>query len=101
MTEDIRKVLAREAEEAEARAERELRGQVGPQKGQRGRRPAADPAQVYAVRIPVSRLRELRELAGRLQKPPTVLIREWVLERLDEIGGAEASGPGQPEKRVS
>lgn len=83
MTESIQELLAREAEEAEERADAEERGEVAPSPGQRGRRQAADPSQVYAVRIPASRLRELRELADRLDIPPTTLIRQWVLEQLD------------------
>ncbi len=35
-------------------------------RGQRGRRSAADPAQVYAVRFPTSRLAELRQVADEL-----------------------------------
>ncbi len=85
MSEDIRDLLAREAAEAEARAEAEERGEVEPARGQRGRRPAADPSQVYAVRIPVSRLQELRQVADKLGVPPTALIRQWVIERLDFV----------------
>ena len=87
MSKSIRQVLAREATEAEARADAEDRGETPPAAGQRGRRRAVDPSQVYAVRIPLSRLRELRELAEQLDVPPTVLIRQWVIERLDEVDG--------------
>lgn len=83
MQDSLRETLAREAAEAESRADAEDRGDAAPLRGQRGRRPAADPAQVYAVRIPVSRLEELRALAEELGEPPTALIRQWVLERLD------------------
>jgi hypothetical protein len=76
-------MLAIEAEEAEARAEAEERGEVAPSPGQRGRRRSKDPAQVYAVRIPVSRLGELRALADELGEQPTGLIRKWVLDNLD------------------
>jgi hypothetical protein len=91
MSEGIRETLTREAAEAEARAEAEERGEVMPAPGQRGRKRAADPSQVYAVRIPVSRLRELRRVAEQLDTPPTVLIRRWVLERLDtmDAGGTD------------
>jgi hypothetical protein len=85
MSESIQQMLAREAAEAEARADAEERGEIAPAGGQRGRRRAADPSQVYAVRIPVSKLRKLRELAERLDVPPTALIRRWVIERLDEV----------------
>lgn len=84
MSESIREVLAREAGEAEARAEAEERGEVAPAPGQRGRKRAKDPSQVYAVRIPVSKLRRLREIAAERDTPPTALIRQWVIERLDD-----------------
>jgi len=91
MSESIREVLAREAAEALARAEAEERGEAVPMPGQRGRKRASDPSQVYAVRIPVSRLRELRRIAEELDTPPTVLIRQWVLDRLDELTAAPAA----------
>lgn len=85
MTESLRDVLAREAAEAEARADAENRGGIPPTAGQRGRRRSKDPGQVYAVRIPVSRLRELRVVADALGRAPSSLIRQWVLERLDTL----------------
>ena|SRR5215468_3119237 len=88
MSESTGEVLAREAAQAEARAEAEERGEVMPAPGHRGRRPAADPSQVYTVRIPVSRLRELRVIADELGEPPSTLIRRWVLERLDAAESA-------------
>jgi hypothetical protein len=97
MSESIGDVLAREAAEAEARAEAEERGEIAPTRGQRGRRRAADPSQVYAVRIPTSRLNELREVAARLDVPPTTLIRRLVLERLDELKTAD-QGTDDPER---
>ncbi len=84
MSESMREVLAREASEAETRAEAEERGEIAPMRGQRGRKRAADPSQVYAVRIPVSKLRRLRQLAEELEIAPSALIRQWVIERLDE-----------------
>lgn len=92
MSENIKEVLGREAVEAEARADAEERGEVAPARGQRGRRRAHDPSQVYAIRIPVSRLRELRELADRLQVPPSALLRQWVLERLDADATSHEAG---------
>jgi len=103
MTGSMREILAREAAEAEARAEAEERGDIAPAPGQRGRKRAEDPSQVYAVRIPVSRLRRLRELAEEMGVAPSALIRQWVIERLDEtdsrgrVPAAESStlsGPG-------
>jgi len=96
MSESTSEVLAREAAQAEARAEAEERGDVMPTPGHRGRRPAADPSQVYTVRIPVSRLRELRAIADELGEPPSTLIRRWVLERLDAV---ESDGTGDDVSR--
>jgi aryl-alcohol dehydrogenase-like predicted oxidoreductase len=89
MSESMRDMLAREAAEAEERADAEERGEVTPAPGQRGRRRAVDPSQVYAVRIPVSQLRKLREVADSLGMQPSALIRQWVIERLDAL---DASG---------
>lgn len=83
MSGSVRDLLAREAAEAEAVAEAEERDDATPQRGHRGRRQAVDPAQVYAVRIPVSRLKDLRRLADRLGVAPSSLLRQWVLENLD------------------
>ncbi len=95
MSESVREILAREAAEAEARAEAEERGDVKPTSGQRGRKRAEDPSQVYTVRIPVSRLRRLRELADGLGIAPSALIRQLVIERLDETGAQDQ--PTMPE----
>ncbi|HEX5495347.1 MAG TPA: hypothetical protein VFX70_12315 [Mycobacteriales bacterium] len=54
----------------------------------RHRRPARDPSQVYSLRIPVRRLEELRSLAEEQDVEPSVLMRRWVLERLDEEDAA-------------
>jgi hypothetical protein len=87
MSESMREILAREAAEAEAQAEAEERGDIAPTPGQRGRKRAQDPSQVYAVRIPVSNLRRLREVADDLGIAPSALIRQWVIERLDDSDG--------------
>jgi hypothetical protein len=94
MSESIRDILAREAREAEARAEAEERGEIAPAPGQRGRRRAGDPSQVYPVRIPVSRLRRLREVAASLHMQPTALIRQWIIERLDELDASTDADSG-------
>jgi hypothetical protein len=83
VSKSLREILDLEAEEAEAHADAVERGEAEPSPGQRGRRRSKDPAQVYAVRIPVSRLGELRALADELGEQPTGLIRRWVLENLD------------------
>lgn len=85
MNENLRELLGQEADEAEAYADAEELGKVAPQPGQRGRKKSKDPSQVYAVRIPVSRLNEIRSIADRIGEAPSVLIRKWVLERLDEL----------------
>lgn len=82
--ESIREALAREAAEAEIVAEEEERGERAPQPGQRGRRTATDPSQVYSVRVPVERLEQLRRLAAQRGVAPTALLRQFVLERLDQ-----------------
>lgn len=101
MSESVRDMLAREAAEAKARADAEERGEIAPAPGQRGRRRAADPSQVYAVRIPVSRLRRLREVAASRKMQPTALIRQWVIERLDELDASSTSHFDEPQAPVS
>jgi hypothetical protein len=83
MTTDIGQMLALEAQEAEGRAEAEEAGAVEPMPGQRARRQASEPTQVYTVRIPVARLEELRATAERLGEAPSALLRRWALERLE------------------
>jgi hypothetical protein len=91
MSESVRDMLAREAVEAEERADSEERGEMAAAPGQRGRRRAADPSQVYTVRIPVSQLRKLREVADSLNVQPSALIRQWVIERLDALDASSVS----------
>ncbi|MHB8451847.1 MAG: hypothetical protein ACYDAQ_15580 [Mycobacteriales bacterium] len=55
-----------------------------------------DPAQVYAVRIPLSRLAELRALAEEIGEPPTALIRRWVLEQLDAANAGRRTEKRRP-----
>lgn len=42
---------------------------------------------VYSLRLPADKIARLQELAAAIGVPPTVLLRTWVIERLDE--GAE------------
>lgn len=84
MEESIRDMLAREAEEAEAAAdarEAEGRPETG---GQRARAQAGEASQVYSVRIPAERLEQLRRLAEERGVRPTALLRQFVLDRLDQ-----------------
>lgn len=46
--------------------------------------PPHRPSQVYSIRIPVERIEQLRLMAVDQGTTPTALIREWVIERLDE-----------------
>jgi AraC-like DNA-binding protein len=50
----------------------------------RARRQAAEPSQVYSIRVPVDRIVQLRRLADQRGMAPTVLMRQFVLERLDQ-----------------
>lgn len=63
----------------------------------RSERLPSDPSQVYSIRIPVSRLDKIRRLATRYRMPPTSMLRQWILERLDfeeqSGGGSEDMFP--------
>jgi len=77
MSENIKDILAMEAEEAEEGRRTGKKG--GPlHQGM----PPRDPAQVYSLRMPVERLGALRRIAGAYGANPTALMRTWVLERL-------------------
>ncbi|MEX2556676.1 MAG: hypothetical protein WEB06_13755 [Actinomycetota bacterium] len=71
-------------EEAERLDDLEEKDALDPVPFTRLRRYAKEPSQVYAIRIPASRLEVIRRLAERRKEQPTALLREWVLERLDE-----------------
>ena len=74
---DVREMLAAEAEASEEHRDAALdyvRSTVTPRR---------EPAQVYSLRIPVRRLAELREVADAQGVEPSVLMRRWVLDRLD------------------
>ena len=59
---------------------------------------AKEASQVYAIRIPVGRLHEIRLLAEARGEQPTSLLREWVLERLDsELAVAVGEDAGRYE----
>ncbi len=74
---EISRVLEEEAERFEKEKDKDASHRyVTP-------RPAAEPSQVYSVRIPVSRIEELRALATREGKQPSAMIRDWILRRLD------------------
>jgi|SRR5579885_3396578 len=85
----IAEFLAQEAEDAEQHRD-EPNGPMF-----HSRRPSVDPSQVYSVRMPVAKLEQLRQLAAKAEMNPSSLMRQWILERLDE----EAQG-GREEKRL-
>lgn len=62
----------------------------------RTRSKAKDPSQVYSVRIPVEQIDRLRSRAEERGIGATVLMRQWVLERLTAEDMAESS----PEQRL-
>lgn len=47
--------------------------------------PPRQPSQVYSVRIPVGQLDLLRRIAAERNEQPSVLMRRWVLERLEAV----------------
>ena len=74
---NLRDTLATEAADAEARQDEP------PGRMQRTReRGGAN--HVYTVRMPADRLAELRAVAEQSGEQPSALMRQWVLERLDE-----------------
>lgn len=78
MRERIADLLAAEAEAAEQlRDDDDLGPTYAP------KHPPKDPSQVYSVRIPVSRLEQLRQRATEEGVAPSSLMRKWVIERLD------------------
>ncbi len=77
---DVASILAGEAEEAEAVADAEERGERLATCGQRARRQAVDSAQVYSVRIPVEQVETLGVAAAKVGKAPSSLMREWTNE---------------------
>ncbi|MGN6331506.1 MAG: hypothetical protein ACTHOD_07620 [Motilibacteraceae bacterium] len=81
MSDDIRAMLAREADEAEAVAEAEDRGErpLAPRHRRSGPQEAS---QVYSVRLPREAIEQLRAVAESLGEAPTALLRRFVMERL-------------------
>ena len=79
----LREKIAAEVEQAEATADAELH--------YRRRRPTR--SSVYGLRLPDERIEQLRRLAEARGMEPSTLVRQWVIEHLDEskqdIGGRE------------
>jgi hypothetical protein len=78
MMDDIDRMLAEEAENAELHQHDDDRAP-----GYRRKYPPREPAQVYSVRIPADKLERLRERAAELGMAPSALMRQWVIERLE------------------
>ena len=45
--------------------------------------PPVNPSQVYSIRIPVERLKQLRQRAEAESTTPSALMRSWIIERLE------------------
>jgi hypothetical protein len=86
---DIRKTLEEVAELAERTKEQRLRRFGRPPK------PEGEVGQVYSIRIPVARIAELEEVAATRGEPPRTMLREWVLERLEDETRRAKRGQGR------
>lgn len=47
-------------------------------------RPPKEPSQVYSLRLPATVVEELRVLADAKGEAPTALLRQWVLDRMEQ-----------------
>jgi len=74
--------LGEDIEAREATTDREME----PAHAVRSRRAPRDPSEVYSLRIPVTRLAEVRRIAASERTTSAALLRRWVLERLDAEG---------------
>ncbi|MGH2727071.1 MAG: hypothetical protein ACRDKS_08855 [Actinomycetota bacterium] len=99
---DITKKLEEVAELAERTKDQSLRRFGRPPK------PQGEVGQVYSIRIPVSQIAQLEEVAAERGEAPRTMIREWVLERLKTEAHASkgtrrtAKGsPGRPNGSVT
>jgi hypothetical protein len=77
MMKDIKKRLEDVAELAERTKDQPLRRFGRPPK------PEGEVGQVYSIRIPVSQIAELEQVAAERGEAPRTMIREWVLQRLE------------------
>jgi predicted DNA-binding protein len=79
----LQEKIAAEAEQAEATPDAELH--------YRRRQPKR--SSVYGLRLPDERIEQLRRLAEARGIEPSTLVRQWVIEHLDDseqaIGGSE------------
>lgn len=52
----------------------------------RGAKQRAAAGAVYSLRLPADKISKLQDLAAATGVPPTVLLRQWVFERLESDG---------------
>lgn len=65
-------------------------------------RPPKEPSQIYSLRLPASVVEKVRLLAASKGEPPTVLLREWVLEHLEqELEELEERGKAKPRRATA
>lgn len=97
---DIRKKLEEVAELAERTKDQPLRRFGRPPK------PEGEVGQVYSIRIPVSQIAELEQVAAERGEAPRTMIREWVLQRLEAEAQASrksrrSSKGAAPSRRIA
>jgi hypothetical protein len=68
-------------------------------------RRAKDPSQIYSLRLPVTVVEQIRVIAASKGEAPTALLRDWLIEHLDdalkEIGeGSSESSARQKKKGI-
>lgn len=92
---DIRKKLEEVAELAERTKENRLHRLGRPPK------PEGEVGQVYSIRIPVAQIAELEEVATARGEAPRTMLREWVLERLEDEARKTKRTRVMPKKKRS
>lgn len=90
---DIRKTLEEVGDLAERTKEQRLRRFGRPPK------PEGEVGQVYSIRIPVAQIAELEEVAAARGEPPRTMLREWVLERLEDEARKTKRGRRSPKRK--
>lgn len=56
----------------------------------RSERIPEDPSQVYSIRIPASRLAQVRRHARQQGTSPSAMLRQWILDQLEPAGDSIA-----------
>jgi hypothetical protein len=66
-------------------------------------RRAKDPSQIYSLRLPVTVVEQIRVVAASKGEAPTALLRDWVIEPLDdalkEIGEGWSESSARQKKK--